>query len=80
MKSGMKAEGDATTPVIAARILNTQPNTSVDVAPLQQFQQGGGPIPLGSNNNTNGNSGEHGQNLNWGWGNNGYDAGNSAGV
>jgi hypothetical protein len=81
MKSGMKTDDDATTPVIAARILNAQLNNSVDAAPLQQFQQqGGGAIPLGSSNN--GNSGESGQNLNWAspWGNSGYDAGNSAGV
>lgn len=83
MKAGIKAEDDATTPVIAARILNTQLNNSVDVTPLQQFQQqGAAAIPLGSgnNNNANGNSSENGQNLTWGWGNNGYDAGNSAGV
>jgi hypothetical protein len=83
LKSGLKTEDEVTTPVIAARILNTQLNNSVDVAPLQQFQpQGGGALPLGTGNNNNGsgNVAENGQGLTWAWGNNGYDAGNSAGV
>lgn len=81
MKSGIKAEDNTATPV--ARILNTQLNNSVDVAPLQQFQPPGGvAISLGgsNNNNANGNNGENGQSMNWAWGNNGYDANNSAGV
>lgn len=82
LKAGIKAEDDTTTPVIAARILNPQLNNAVDVTPLQQFQQqGGGAIALGNNSNNNGsNNGDNGQNLNWGWGNNAYDTGNTAGV
>ncbi len=75
LKASLKAEDAATTPVIAARILNTQLSQSVNVAPLQQFQQA--PTMI---NNTNGTVGENGQKLDWVWGNNGYDAGNSAGV
>lgn len=85
MKSGLKVEDSANTPVIAARILNNQLNTAVDVAPLQQYQsQGpGAPIPLnaGTNVGNPGNHGENPQSMNWAWGNNGYDGpGNSATV
>ena len=83
LKAVIKAEDEATTPVIAARILNTQLNNSVDVVPLQQFQQPvGAALTLGASNNNgaNGNPVENGQNLNWAWANNAYDAGSSAGV
>ena len=78
MKASLKAEDTATTPNIAARILNTQLNQSVDVAPLPQYQQPATIPTLGAT--TNGTVGENGQKLDWVWGNNGYDAGNSAGV
>jgi len=88
MKTAIKPETDAaTTPVTTARILNAQLGDAVDVAPIQQFQQQqpiGADITLNNSNNANVavtvNGGDTGQNLSWGWGNNGYDAGNSAGV
>ena len=79
LKAALKAEENAATPIIAARILNTQLNNSVDVAPLPQYQNPGTVgIPL-ANNSVNGAGGENAQKLDW-WGNSAYDAGNSAGV
>mmetsp|Transcript_5939 Transcript_5939/g.14751 ORF Transcript_5939/g.14751 Transcript_5939/m.14751 type:complete len:643 (+) Transcript_5939:420-2348(+) len=92
MKSATpKPEDEANTPVIAARILNSQLGNAVDVTPLPQYQQQGAaaaaaaaaslPINTGNGTSVSGAAGENGQNMNWGWGNNGFDGtGNSATV
>jgi len=86
-----KPEDEANTPVIAARILNSQLGNAVDVNPLPQYQQQGAaaaaaaaaslPINTGNGTSVSGAAGENGQNMNWGWGNNSFDGtGNSATV